>query len=67
MILAGVKEIIYDKLTTNTSFIQEDAMEAIFRMMKSTKIINRNINGISYIEDLKLNNLFPEKLKKIEQ
>ena len=62
LILAGVKEIIYDKLTTNTGFIQEDAMEAIIRMMKSTDIINRNINGISYIEDLKLNNLFPKKL-----
>ena len=53
MILAGIKEVIYDKLTTNSGFINEEGQEAITRMMKASGIINRNLQGVSYIDDLK--------------
>lgn len=51
MILAGIKEVIYDKLSTNSNFVDEEKREAVIRMMKATGVINRNINGISYIDD----------------
>jgi dCMP deaminase len=51
LIVAGIKEIIYEHLYTNTGFISEEGKDAIIRMMKATNIINRNMQGISYIED----------------
>ena len=55
LIVSGVKEIIYEKLNTNGHFIDKEKEEAIVRLMKSSKIIHRNINGKSFIEDIKNN------------
>lgn len=52
LIVAGVSEIIYEHLLTNTGFISDEGHEAIVRMMKASKIINRNMKGISYIDDI---------------
>lgn len=51
LIVAGIKEVIYDKLQTNSGFIDAERKDAIVRMMKASKIINRNIKGISFIDD----------------
>ena len=53
LITVGVKEIIYDKLHTNGKFINKERIEAITRLIKSTKIICRNINGKSFLEEIK--------------
>lgn len=55
MIVAGIKEITYDKLFTNGKFIDEQRTEAIIRLMNATGIVNRNMNGKSFIEDVKEN------------
>ncbi len=53
LIVAGVKEIIYEKLSTNTGFINDEGHEAIVRMVKASRIVNRNMQGVSYIDDSK--------------
>lgn len=53
LIVASVKEIIYEQLSTHSGFISKDGHEAIVRMMKASHIINRNMQGVSYIEDSK--------------
>lgn len=55
LIVAGVKEIIYDKLFTNGKFIDSERIEAITRLMKATEIINRNMQGKSFLDDIKEN------------
>ena len=47
--------MIYDQLFTNGRFIDNDRTEAIIRLIKATGIINRNINGKTFIEDIKEN------------
>ncbi|HSQ97836.1 MAG TPA: deaminase [Rickettsiales bacterium] len=51
LITAGIKEIIYEQLSTKTGFITQEGRDAIIRMMKETNIKNRNMKGISYIND----------------
>lgn len=55
LIESGVKEIIYDKLFTNGKFVDEEKAEAIIRLMKATGIIHRNMQGKSFIDDIKEN------------
>jgi len=55
LIVAGVKEIVYDKLFTNGKFIDGDRIDAIVRLMKATGIINRNMAGKSFIDDIRDN------------
>lgn len=52
---AGIVEVVYDKLFTNGKFIDEERIEAIIRLMKSSKIIHRNMQGLSFIEDVEKN------------
>lgn len=55
MIVAGIKEITYEKLYTNGKFVDEEKQEAITRLMKATNIINKNMNGVSFLDDIKEN------------
>ncbi len=55
LIVAGVKEIIYDKLFTNGKFIDGERIEAITRLIKASGIINRNMQGKSFLDDIKEN------------
>ena len=55
LIIAGIKEIIYDKLFTNGRFIDGEKTEAIIRLIKATGIINRNMQGKSFLDDIKEN------------
>lgn len=52
LISAGVKEIIYKYPSTNSKFIDKEKKEAIIRMMRASGIINRNINGTSFENDI---------------
>jgi dCMP deaminase len=52
LLQAGVKEIIYEISNTNGKMIGTQEQEAIVRMIKATKVIYRNINGISFLEEI---------------
>jgi dCMP deaminase len=56
LIVAGIREVIYEKLfTTNKSTGTPERLEAVIRLMKATKTIHRNMEGKSFIDDVKDN------------
>lgn len=55
MIVAGIKEVIYEKLFTNGKYVDAEKTDAIIRLMKATGIVNRNMQGKSFIDDIKEN------------
>lgn len=52
MIHAGIKEFIYEKQDTNANFITPDRKKIITFLVKMTGVVNRNINGKTFIEEM---------------
>jgi len=55
MLQAGICEVIYEKSNTTAGFITEELKETITRLIKSTGVIYRNMEGKSFLEELEEN------------
>lgn len=51
LVQAGVKEIIYEEFDTHGHFMTPQRVDIISRIIKATKIICRNINGKSFLQE----------------
>jgi dCMP deaminase len=54
-IYAGIKEIIYDKPNSSGGMFESERIDTIARLMKATGIVNRNMKGVSFLDDIKTN------------
>lgn len=52
LIQAGVAEIVYKHSNTNGKYLVGDRLDAIKRIIKSTNIKFRNVNGKTFTEDI---------------
>lgn len=61
LLTAGIKEIIYDNLfTTNRSTGTNERLEAAVRLVKGSGIPCKNMQGITFLDDLKNNGVIIE-------
>ncbi|MDR2760786.1 MAG: hypothetical protein LBB09_02980 [Rickettsiales bacterium] len=54
MLQAGIREIIYEKFDTAGNFMNENRKFVIGRLIKSTGVIYKNINGKTFFEEAEL-------------
>lgn len=63
-IYAGIKEIIYDKLNSTGSMFTEEKIDIITRLIKASNIINRNMKGVSFIDECSNKHWNSQEFKK---
>ena len=52
LLQAGVKEIVYKNADTKGNYISGERLECIKRLLKGSKIVYRNVNGKTFLEEI---------------